>query len=680
MKSQVNALLHVALGILTDVLTTYPALQNVSRDYERLALYSQTRGLGLFTLDLPHLGSLLIRGLEDGRLSLEGPLTKVVSKRIQVPILFSGLWLRVFGRDACLLPEPDVTALFFLRCLTSLGKKVEVECSADRIQLSARRFHDVERALRPPNLRWDLDRLDICHPDRIGQLDDCVRDLHSDLPLFLEEEEGASEAEDRYLLNQIQRVADLILGSFDHFDPISFSGDLEESGQGIGFKHGPGAVSERIGQHEKSCFPFWPDKLEGFFPYVLCGQTAGDFGERPRSHEGPSRLMAVPKTAKSPRLIAAEPTSHMWCQKLIEKYMVIQFRKSDFVRPFIDLHDQSLSGGLVLQSSLDRSLVTVDLSDASDRLTCWTVERIMRNNLSLLFALHAARTRYLVDEVSTDRNFLKLKKFASQGTASTFPVQSIVFLCIALGSCILGDVNRGSIRKLRNRVRVYGDDIIIPRHGYERLSRAMDLLQLKVNKDKSFINGHFRESCGVDGYLGHDVTPVCPKTLVADGPASCQAVVDTSNNFHMKGIWNAANSLRALLPPRVQRGLRIVGKLDVGWTGLTSFVGSDESHLTRRWNSSLHRYEVRVWTLHVRPQKRDRSDFSALLDFFASKHNHEHARIVSSYARSRKTRHGLLWEPLNHSARGSHSHQERRSEVDRQYSPPSSESGLLFRK
>jgi hypothetical protein len=62
MKSQVNALLHVTEGLLTDVQLAYPALEeSLSKDLDRLRLNCQTRGLELFTLDLPALESSLLK-------------------------------------------------------------------------------------------------------------------------------------------------------------------------------------------------------------------------------------------------------------------------------------------------------------------------------------------------------------------------------------------------------------------------------------------------------------------------------------------------------------------------------------------------------------------------------------------------------------------------------------------
>lgn len=655
MKSQADSLLHVAENLLLrDYSLAYPALQDsLSKDFDRLALYCRTRGEALFTLDLPSLDPLLISGLETGRLELEGPLSKRVSKRTQVPRLFSGLWLRVFDKDACLRQEPDVSAIFFLRQIFCLGKKLAVDCSHDRTQAAVEKYHDIERELRTPSNCWELDELDLGEDCDIHHLGECAPSVPEERDLFVQEGKAFSSKEEiaafrgsRRLLDQVQQVADLISEAIGPYDPIEYSTQLESMGLGFGFRHGPGAVAERLKNWEKSEFPNWPAKLQNVFPFELVGKTAGAEVDRPLNHELPSRLIAVPKTAKGPRLIASEPTSHQWCQQGIRRFLVDRLR-STIGTHFIDFHDQGKSGALVLQASRDRKLATVDLSDASDRLTCWTVERVFRRNPTLLRALHAARTRYIRDDISDVPSFLKTKKFASQGTAVTFPVQSIVFLCIALGVSLDGAPSWHKIRQLRGQVRVFGDDIIIPSHGYERLVRVMDLLQLKVNRAKSFVRGHFRESCGVDGYLGYDVTPVKPKTLVADSPASCQAVVDTSNNLFNKGLWYASDSLRAHLPARLRRTIRIVGVNDAGSSGLTSYTGSYESHLAKRWNSRLHRYEVRVWTVQVRTQERPREGWMALLDFFASKHNLEHARIVSNYADTRKTIIGLSWEPCS---------------------------------
>nr|QDH90786.1 MAG: RNA-dependent RNA polymerase [Leviviridae sp.] len=660
MKSQVNALLHVMGGIFSDLRSAYPSMRGLDLDFEYLTLLSRSRGLGFYTLDLPNLDSLLLEGLETGRLPIEGPLSRVVSSRTNVPRFLSGLWLRVFDINGCLRTGVDSLAILFLRQISCLGKKIATECSYDRIQATIGEYHGIERQLRSPTVRWDSDDVDFDDGADDRHLGESTAFSHSAYPLPLEAQGESPEARVKrrrengrleYLLDRCQQVADLVADAIGHFDSMDFSESREANGLGSGLKHGPGAVAERLGNHEKSLFPNWPHKLDNYFPFEFVGKTANSDLERPLNHEVASRLIQVPKTAKAPRLIAAEPTAHQFCQQLVWTFLRERIGEL-FMGSFINFRRQDLSSEMVIESSRDRSLATVDLSSASDRLTCWTVERVFRRNPSLLHALHAVRTRYTRDDISDVPGFLKLKKFASQGSATTFPVQSIVFLTLALGVSIRGRISWSSIWKMSNQVRVFGDDIILPSRGYAPLLAVMESLQLKVNTNKSYVTGFFRESCGSEAYQGDDVTPVKPKTVMADAPAAVQAVIDTSNNLWNKGFWNASDRLLHLVPPHIRRGIRVVGPNAVGFSGLTSYVGGDESHLRKRWNSRLHRNEVRVWSLSDQTRQEARDGFHVMLDFVSRPHNTEHARIVSEYGETRKARGGFLWESANTDALG----------------------------
>jgi hypothetical protein len=289
--------------------------------------------------------------------------------------------LKVFDKSACLRHEVDVNALFFLFSLTGLGKKIEVDCSDDRKYSKVGEYHDIERKLRHPSFSWNNDEFRLAggkcgdllegslHSRNRHRFDGAM--LHPSLfPCDVPEESGLISEEDQevasseigcnrddlnsvhlaqaidhvypmrlrtndlfhegysseerdhlvadiHLLNKIQQVADLIFSSFGPFDPIAFSDWLHERGQGIGFKHGKGAVAERRKNHQKCDFTYWPPKLERVFPFDLCGKSVGSDKERPVPHEVPGRLTCVPKTAKGPRLITSEAASHMWCQQLI---------------------------------------------------------------------------------------------------------------------------------------------------------------------------------------------------------------------------------------------------------------------------------------------------------------------------------------------------------------------------
>jgi hypothetical protein len=224
---------------------------------------------------------------------------------------------------------------------------------------------------------------------------------------------------------------------------------------------------------------------------------------------------------------------------------------------------------------------------------------------------------------------------------------SLVMLCIALGSCLEGEVTWRNIWKLRDRVRVFGDDIVIPSHGYLRLVRAMELLQLKVNTTKSYVTGQFRESCGTDGLLGHNVTPVKPKCLNANSPSEIQSLIDVSNNFFMKGYWHASEAVLGLIDKRVLSHLPI-NKVGIdGLRGLASFSGSSVNHLDLRWNVPLQRIEARTWNSFSKAINSTREGPDALLDFVSRRHTREQSRVVSEYARSRTTKSRRSWESVS---------------------------------
>lgn len=556
MKSHLSEVLSVAAGILKDVRQAY-CDQTVELDYKSLTRIVEDRGLGVFTLDLPSRDDQLLIGLSTGLLPSTG--YQKYSKKYPVPRLFAGLYMRIFDKALCLKDNADPTAVFFLRQLLCLGKKLQIPCSKKRELQAIKEYVHVEQILPSPTYSWDHDTLNIDDPNLSVHL--CDR-LDFDLPLLSDTVCPDTRRRVNVLLSRSQQVADFLCRSFGFCIPEREIIEREHRAESLGLKHGPGAVAERTGTYDKYEFRSWPLKLRNVFP-ITFGKMPNDIERKFDIHEAPSRVCLVPKTAKGPRIIAAEPSQHMWCQQLLLQWFVDRFENT-MCKHFISLNDQRPSGEMALQASLDQSMATVDLSSASDRLSCWVVERIFRSNPSILTALHASRTRW---SVLPTGEYIKLKKFASQGTAVTFPVQTFVFLCLALGASLgKGEVNPRSIRKLVSRVRVFGDDIIIPNTRYADLDLLLHTLKLKVNSKKSFHTGYFRESCGVDGFKGYDVTPCKPKSLWSYGPTSCLTMLDTANNLFTKGLWNASNTIKSRLDSDSRTRFGIVGP-DVGSTG-----------------------------------------------------------------------------------------------------------------
>lgn len=597
MKSQLNYMLETWDALLYDVASSCAiSASEVVRDSERLRTRVKHRGLGSLTLDLPHLDTLLLSLLENSSVRFEGPLSVRRSKRDVRPRFLNAFWSLICDSNGCLLNEPDVDAIIAIRQLSCFFKKLQVSCSPKRVDDAVKEYYEIESTLQRSVLDWSLDDLP---DDTACSFSGSFRVLGR-VDLF--GSSGGTSLKDVQFLRRLDKVSGVLLSELGYFD--SMSEDSTETGF---FKHGKGAVSNIKSKDYKYSFPYWSNKLEGFFPYDWCsGDTLGSYAKSQK--ESPSALLSVPKTAKAPRLIASEPVEHQWCQQKIATWLTYRVNNT-LIGRFVAIQDQTLSQRMVAQASIDRSLSTLDLSSASDRVTCRHIEALCRSNPQLLRAFHAVRTRVLEDR-TTKRDNLKLQKFATMGSALTFPVQCIFFLCVALASA--GAHDRKSIIKLIGSVRVFGDDIIIPTHAYDDCVYYLTFLGLKVNKAKSFSLGYFRESCGMDAWRGFDVTPVKPKHLVAGAALVTQSLIDTSNNLFKKGFWRAAEKIAALIPHRFKRNVFSVA--DEAASGLVSYCGDKFGSL--KWDRYLHRWYAPQPIYVDRAERVVQNNSFALREFF----------------------------------------------------------------
>jgi len=140
------------------------------------------------------------------------------------------------------------------------------------------------------------------------------------------------------------------------------------------------------------------------------------------------------------------------------------------------------------------------------------------------------------------------------GSALTFPMEAMVFatvVFIGIEKCLARPLSRKDCQVLRKRVRVYGDDIIVPVEFAQSVIASLEAYGFKVNSNKSFLDGKFRESCGREYYAGHDVSVVRARHVVVndDGwelPSSrrfvqeIESTVALRNRFYLSGLWRTA--------------------------------------------------------------------------------------------------------------------------------------------
>ena len=269
-------------------------------------------------------------------------------------------------------------------------------------------------------------------------------------------------------------------------------------------------------------------------------QAAEDFR---RSHFGepkivPSnRLSFVPKNDKESRTICTEPTLNTMFQigfgRILEQRLLRLFG--------ISLQDQQFKNrALARLGSLTDGLSTIDLSSASDSISVKMLREFLPSSfLRMLEFSRCATTE--IDGVGT----VKLNMVSTMGNGFTFPLQTVLFSAV-VASCLSAagipwrrlphHEYRSGIKMVRRKGTssdelwgVFGDDIICPRSVTEDVISTLGILGFSTNRDKTFVEGPFRESCGHDFFLGTMIRGVYIKSL--DTQQDCAAVLNQLTRF-----------------------------------------------------------------------------------------------------------------------------------------------------
>lgn len=231
--------------------------------------------------------------------------------------------------------------------------------------------------------------------------------------------------------------------------------------------------------------------------------------------------------------------------------------------------DQAPNRAKARQGSVDGSVATIDLSEASDRVLASLICDALRPWPTVLEAVMASRSSR--SELPSGR-VIDLRKFASMGSALCFPMEVMAFSAIIF-TALRKQGGHPAAETLRafatGEVRVYGDDIVVPTDSVLCVEELLETYGLRVNRSKSFSLGKFRESCGGDYYDGVDVTPV---RLRRDLPSRRQHVEElvstcaTANQLSDGGYDRAAEYLHMACEsilrvyPEVPRGSDLLGR------------------------------------------------------------------------------------------------------------------------
>jgi hypothetical protein len=374
--------------------------------------------------------------------------------------------------------------------------------------------------------------------------------------------------------------------------------------------HGPGATQEHISGNQKWRFLTWNARLQhAGFTYVRFGRGTAT-GFLPCRHhfpdlseawpdlvepedEEPVRVVFVPKTLKTPRVIAVEPVCMQFAQQALKRWLVDRLQSRSLTTGHVNFTDQTVNQALAISVSKTGHMATLDMAEASDRVSLALVEDMFAaapDFRSIALACRSTRAELPNGEV------IRLKKFASMGSALCFPVEALVFFTSIIASRILRAGRFPTARlvsEMAQDVYVYGDDLIVPADEAPAICTDLETIGLKVNRDKSFWTGQFRESCGVDAYDGEVVSPIyLRRDWPADrtGASEICSLVATANQLEKAGYPRSAASIRH----GVEKFLGELPETPVNSPAL-GWHRKSKTAPSRRWNRAYQRFEYLCW-------------------------------------------------------------------------------------
>jgi hypothetical protein len=538
----------------------------VARDVKTLRQRVKHEGDSFITITLPNFCRDFERSLDEERIA-PGSFLSFRKTRSGIPAFLQGFLRNVFDQEGVLLAEPSTDCILSIRQICLFGKKIQRPCSNARNSAAV---------------------------DGYAKCDDDVVDL----------EEGQFLRYFRYVASHVMASIELSQEEFlSEFVP----------------KHGPGATQDRLISNKKWTFPTWHQRLSdcGLTPTFAIGVSyAGSEDEsgpdivQPGA-EKPVRVVLVPKTQKTPRVIAVEPSCMQFVQQGLLGYLVPRIENARLTGGHVNFRDQSINQGLALDASKYRHLATLDMSEASDRVSCAHVEELLRSVPWFKELVFASRSR---GAKLPGGQKIDLKKFASMGSALCFPMEALVFYTSIIASRILRAglfPTAQLVHEFGQDVYVYGDDLIVPTGEAPAICQDLEDFGFKVNRHKSFWTGRFRESCGSDCYAGELVTPVYLRhDLPTDRRDAAKVVscIETCNQLAHAGYTSTAIALRetverllgplpTIQPLSYSKEVFVNGEWvrnpqgspALGWTWS---LGQDPP---RRWDANLQQFFHRCW-------------------------------------------------------------------------------------
>ena len=554
-----NNLLPYLTALLDDFFNTIPqyALADYAKDLDVLRHRYENEGASFATITIQSLSKGLLMYLETGKATYTG---FKLQANAEYPRFLRGLFRLVYG-----------------------------ECCADK-DLAIRaiyQFGSIFKKLRGPYSNAVLAK----------QLQDFVN-TDQQLP---------SDFSAEYLKPIVDHARSTITSIFKRFDPLC-ARNLPRPGPGATntpvekqLRYRPHVMYKQLNDvfdYQEWFYSHPWDVVEQSKVYL---KMVASTVERPTS-----RFKFVDKQVGKARGICIEENEMQWLQQGLKAALYDWIETHPLTKGKINFASQEVNANLAMSSSITRTLATIDMSEASDRVSRSLVNELFSGVPELRDMLIALSTRVITlpRKINGTRS-LEAKKYAPMGSGLCFPVMSVVHF--ALVRAIISLSMQNSMEN-RDSVYVYGDDILLPTSCTESVYDWLPVFGMKLNVEKSYYRGHFRESCGIHAYKGNNITPVYFKYIPhqhAKVPALLSAI--ENEQFCREAGWHSIAAL-------IRRNVTLMtGKLPtvyqdspaLGWKS-KDLLNTDPlsgGPVKSRWNWDTHEWEYRMRL--VVPQQAD---------------------------------------------------------------------------
>lgn len=335
----------------------------------------------------------------------------------------------------------------------------------------------------------------------------------------LQEEEDKFVATDQSLIYESNHFNDLILETAagfigDVFSSVEQPGYIEDN---FSPRPGPGATNTALHHYER----FSPHNLRDvemekliydwfYVNHTYLHDDHKNISNRWKDgyHACKSRFKFVHKTLGKPRGICIEENEMQYMQQGLKALLYNLIERHPVTTGRINFSSQGINQKLALEASATRDYCTIDMSEASDRISRELVNHLFKYTPTLLSYLNTLSTKI----ITMPKGDINCNKFSPMGSGICFPVMSIVHWSLIRAMIYLSVLPDTYM----NDFYVYGDDLIVPNEAFEVVTTLLPRFGMKINVNKSFSKSFFRESCGVDALRGVKVTPVYFKYIPRD--------------------------------------------------------------------------------------------------------------------------------------------------------------------